>query len=58
MVNQLSAKFGDFLSEQKLENYCKAIEDFVNQGEESLKRFVFEVYASLGKGKINEKSLH
>jgi hypothetical protein len=30
MVTYLSKFFNDFITEQKLENYCKAIENFVN----------------------------
>ena len=69
MVAQLSKFFNEFITEQKLENYIKAIETFLNQEEEDIKRFIFDIYDTPVKlnprsdsppkraGKINEWGL-
>ena len=57
MLYQFSKFFNDFVSEQKFDQFCKAIENFLNQDDIGLKKFVFECFDTMKNDKITDESL-
>lgn len=57
ILKSMLSLFNNFIINLDFNNYCDAIEGFVNQDEQTMKRFVFRCFDANGSGKLSETDL-